>query len=332
MAPDAAALGGWLRLTWGAEAISVADLTPLGGGAIQENWQLDADVRGGTMAGRQALVLRLDAHSQLAVSHTRSAEFHLLAAARAAGVPVPEPLALCEDAAVVGRPFLVMRRLGGSADPRALTRDAPHPALVRALGAALARLHAIVPPRADLAFLPSPPGDAALARVAEIRALLDSLAAAEPGLEWGLAWLARNAPAAVPSVLCHRDFRTGNLLVDAGALAAVLDWEFAGWSDPAEDLGWVSATCWRFRRPDLEAGGLGTLGDMVEGYRDAGGVPPAPARIRYWQVMALARWAVIALGQAHRHRSGAEPSLELALTGHLVPELTLELLDLTPPE
>jgi hypothetical protein len=33
--------------------------------------------------------------------------------------------------------------------------------------------------------------------------------------------------------------------------------------------------------------------------------------VRYWEIMATVRWAVSALQQAARHRSGAEPSLEL---------------------
>jgi hypothetical protein len=45
--------------------------------------------------------------------------------------------------------------------------------------------------------------------------------------------------------------------------------------------------------------------------------------------MATARWAVIAHWQAARHRSGAQRCLELALTGHLAPELELELLTMT---
>ena len=51
--------------------------------------------------------------------------------------------------------------------------------------------------------------------------------------------------------------------------------------------------------------------------------------MRYWEVMAHVRWAIIALQQSHRHISGAEPSLELALIGHRVPELDLEILRLT---
>jgi hypothetical protein len=42
--------------------------------------------------------------------------------------------------------------------------------------------------------------------------------------------------------------------------------------------------------------------------------------------MATIRWAVIAADQAARHLSGQERSLELALTGHIVPELELDVL------
>ena len=41
--------------------------------------------------------------------------------------------------------------------------------------------------------------------------------------------------------------------------------------------------------------------------------------------MATVRWAVIALSR-RRATSGAEPSLELALTAHVVPVLELDLL------
>ncbi|MNH43538.1 hypothetical protein D3C79_1054700 [compost metagenome] len=51
--------------------------------------------------------------------------------------------------------------------------------------------------------------------------------------------------------------------------------------------------------------------------------------LRFWQVMAHLRWAVIALQQAERHVSGQQRSLELALTGRMVSELEQELLLLT---
>lgn len=322
-------LARWLRDRWAADAVEITALAPLSGGAIQENWRVAADVSGGPREGRHDLVLRLDAASTLPFSHGRAAEYHLLRAAHAAGVTAPEPVALCEEAGVLGRAFLLMRRVDGAADPRALTAAGPHPGLARGFGTELARLHRIRPPHAGLDCLAAPPRDAARARVHEMRGLLDGLDQGRPALEWGLNWLWRNAPAPRPVALCHRDFRTGNVLVRDGRVTAVLDWEFAGWSDPAEDLGWVTAPCWRFRRPDLEAGGIGGLAELLEGYAAAGAAPPEPERLRWWQVMAVARWAVIALWQGRRHRSEFERSLELALTAHLAPELELELLAMT---
>lgn len=322
-------LADWLRDAWQASGVQAEALAPLRGGAIQENWRLDVAVDGGPRAGAHALVLRLDAAALLPMSHGRGAEFALLSVAHAAGVSVPEPLALCTDARVLGRAFFLMRRVAGSADARALTTAGADAGLVRALGGELARLHRVMPPCPALGFLGPPPANAALARVAELHGLLDGLGDPRPALEWGLAWLVCHAPPPVRAVLCHRDFRTGNFLVHEGRVAAVLDWEFAAWSDPAEDFGWITAPCWRFRRPDLEAGGLGSLGDLAAGYAGDGGAVPDPDRLRWWQTMATARWAVIALWQAERHRSGVEPSLELALTAHLVPELELELLTMT---
>jgi aminoglycoside phosphotransferase (APT) family kinase protein len=206
-------------------------------------------------------------------------------------------------------------------------------ALARELGGNMARLHAVKPPVASLAFLGEPATDHARATIAGYRRDLDALTAVRgetwPVLEWGLAWCSRNAPAPLPPCLLHRDYRTGNYLVDEGALSAVLDWEFAGWGDAREDLGWMLARCWRFARPDLEAGGIGHAADFLAGYAAAGGRPTSAAETRYWQVMAHLRWAVIALQQAERHRSGAQRSLELALTAHIVPELELEILSLT---
>ncbi len=81
-------------------------------------------------------------------------------------------------------------------------------------------------------------------------------------------------PAPVAPRFIHRDFRTGNYMVDARGLTAILDWEFAGWGDPASDVGWFCAACWRFGRPDLEAGGVGSRAAFLRGYADGGGEAP----------------------------------------------------------
>ena len=56
------------------------------------------------------------------------------------------------------------------------------------------------------------------------------------------------------------------------------------------------------------------------------GKPVDLSLLPYWEVMGIMRWAVIALMQAERHLSGEQPSLELALTGRMLPEIELDLI------
>jgi len=116
--------------------------------------------------------------------------------------------------------------------------------------------------------------------------------------------------------------------VDSGALNGILDWEFAAWSDPDEDLGWFCARGWRFGRDQREAGGAGTREAFYRGYESASGVPPDAGAVAYWEVMAAVRWAILALQQGQRHLAGTQRSLELALTARLAPDMELDALNL----
>ncbi|MGD9510162.1 MAG: phosphotransferase family protein [Geminicoccaceae bacterium] len=324
------ALAEWLTRAAGARQAEVRRLERLGGGAIQENWALDVELDGGALDGRHALVLRTDAPTSVAVSWNRVQEYRILEVAHRAGVAVPEPIALCDDATVIGRAFYLMRRVEGEARGFRLVRDpallARGDELAGRLGAELAKLHRVAPPVAGLEFMPVPDGPAALARVAEYRAHLDALGSSEYVLEWALAWLQRHAPPAVAPRLIHADFRTGNYLVDQGELAAVLDWEFAAFGDPLEDLGWMLGRYWRFGAYEREAGGIGSREALFSGYEAEAGHSIDRAAVPYWEVMGTVRWAVIALQQAARHFVGSETSLELALTAHVLPVLELDLL------
>ncbi|MBL8700184.1 MAG: phosphotransferase family protein [Alphaproteobacteria bacterium] len=330
------ALEAWLAASLAARHVTIAAPTKLGGGAIQENWAIDAAVDGGPRDGSHAWVLRTDAPSRVAASLTRAQEYTLIAAAHDAGVTVPEPIALCADTSVLGRAFYVMRRIGGTAAGHLLVRDdrwrGDRVALVARLGGELARIHGIRPPRGDLDFLPMPDGPPARVAVARHRRWLDGYHMARPALEWGLRWLDRNAPPRPAQLtLLHGDFRTGNYMVDETGLTGILDWEFASWGDPLEDLGWFCARCWRFGADGREAGGIGAREDFYRAYEAAAGHAVDRAAVDYWETMAHARWAVIALMQGERHVSGEEPSLDLALTGRRVAELEYELLQRTTP-
>ncbi|BAV75240.1 aminoglycoside phosphotransferase [Pseudomonas chlororaphis subsp. aurantiaca] len=304
----------------------------LSGGAIQENWLLELQIDGGPWAGMQRWVLRSDAVSALPASLSRAEEFAVLSVVHRAGVKVPRPLWMCGDNRVIGRAFFLMEMVSGVAAGRLLSGQcAPtgNPQLAAELGANLARLHRLRPPSTELDFLPKPSATPAMATVLAYREFLDSLQSVYPVLEWGLRWCELNAPSESAVCLLHRDYRTGNYLASDEGLQGVLDWEFTGWGDAREDIGWFTARCWRFTRPDLEAGGIGQLDDFLRGYCEVSSLQIDREQLDYWQVMATLRWAVIALQQAQRHLSGEEPSLELALTARLLPELELEILRLT---
>ena len=321
-------LAAWLEEATGG-AVTVSDPRRLSGGAVQENWALDVSAREGALAGRHELVLRTDAPSSVSASMSRVEEYAVLEAAHGAGVTVPEPVVLCTDEGVLGRAFYLMRRVPGEAAAHRLVRDPEldGDALVRRLGEELGRLHAIRPPYPGLEFLPEPDLAPAPMRIQTYRGWLDTMKLARPTLEWALRWLERFAPPPGAITLCHGDFRTGNYMVHGGDLTGILDWEFAGWSEPEEDLGWFCARCWRFGREQREAGGIGEREAFYAGYEASSGVTVDRARIPYWEVMATVRWAVIALEQGQRHIGGEQRSLELALTGRMVPDLEMDALD-----
>ncbi|WP_299262058.1 phosphotransferase [uncultured Kushneria sp.] len=322
------ALSAWLAQQCGAEHVVIQSQRRLGGGAVQDNRLLEVVVTGGPMAGEQRWVLRSDARAPLAISASRKEEFGLLERAWHHGIRVPEPLWMCEEDSVLGRPFMIMRHVDGEASPRslvALAGDRALEPLVEDLGAELARIHAL--PLSDDDGHKS--DDVVSTQLADFHARLAQLDQPQPVLAWALRWLERHPPAPSNTVLAHNDFRTGNLMINAGRLEAVLDWEFAGPNAALADIGWFCAPCWRFGGPG-EAGGLGSIEAFLRGYENAGGERIDREQLDKWIILATLRWAVIALEQGARHDSGVQPDLELALTSHLLPGLELDLLRLIP--
>jgi aminoglycoside phosphotransferase (APT) family kinase protein len=273
---------------------------PLAGGALQRHWRIDVPVGGHI----ERLVLRRTA-SRVLDSLSRPAEFAVQQAAFATGVPTSEPLACGAD-------FLLMRHVPGSAEPAVALAVADPDGLARALAEALASLHRLTPARLSLRTL--------------YRATLYRRPRAHPVLEWALRALEQAPPPPARIALCHGDFRIGNVLIDDGRLAGVLDWEFARWSDPFEDLGWFCVRYWRRHAWTREAGGLVPRDAFLAHYARASGMPADPRRALYWELMGNLRWALIALAQADRGLE--EGSVEQAVKGRRLAEIEAEILTL----
>lgn len=327
--PDHGAIARYLTTACAAQQVRLNNIALLSGGAIQQNWQLDVDITGGPHAGVYTWVLRTDAPATVAASLPREREHAIISFAHAHGLLAPKPLFLCNDPAILGKPFFIMEKLPGVAAGHKVVRlPLDRAALARELAQAAARIHAIPLAQAHGA-LPFLKTYHARDVIKTCRDYLDILDEPHPVLEWGLRWCERRAPAEEETTFVHRDFRTGNYLVHDGKLAGLLDWEFAALGNPLEDIGWICAKCWCFRHEHHIVGGVAELSDFIPAYEAASGRKVTDESLRYWQVMAHIRWAIIALQQAQRHLSGVEPSLELALTGKIVAELEWDVLQLT---
>jgi aminoglycoside phosphotransferase (APT) family kinase protein len=297
-------------------------LRPIPGGASRETWLVEGD------SGRW--VLRRDppgAGSFVSLD----VEHGVISSAADAGVPVPRPLRF-EPAG--GRfenaGFLMAHVPGESVGPRVLRRDEyakTRPRLPAQLAEALARIHAMEVDR--LEGVAGPGGDPALAACELWEAELDAIGEPLPATEAGLRWLRLNAPPPPGRLaLVHGDFRLGNFIVSPQGLAAVIDWELCHVGDPAEDVGWLCVRSWRFGNDDRPVAGLGEVGEFLDAYEAAGGTPPEPERLRWWEAMGNVKWAVICARQAHDHLTGTRPSAELASLGRRICEPEWDLLQL----
>ena len=250
------------------------------------------------------LVLRGDIST--GTTHTTVVrEFPLLQEVHARGLPVPRPLLLEADAAVIGGAFILVTEiedatLAGFAfvEDRRMQRAAhpvPDAEFARELARTLARLHAIrhMPGTAVEAGNAAPQWTTPDAMIAD---WLKSWQTSEKGpfslvTDLSFAWLrAHPLPADRPRSVIHGDVSAHNILVRNGRLAALLDWETAREGDPAEDLGYCRL---------LLIEGVLPWQDFIAEYLSAGGDPRAcdPQAVNFWAVwtwaMAAARVTVV---------------------------------------
>jgi aminoglycoside phosphotransferase (APT) family kinase protein len=290
-------LRSWLASWQPGLDLAITEPVLLGGGSSKQNWAFDA-----TWAGVQRqLILRQDAERGV-VSTSLAVEAELMDALVGTGVPVPAVLGADTTGAVFGIPSIVVSRLPGRAD-RAVLRDADpfelgaegRLALAHQLADLLADVHAV--DAATLTgVLPDPGPDPAGHEVAHWTEQLAHERARGHGtaavLDDTLAWLGTHLPSPPPhQVLVHGDFRPANVLVEAGAVTALLDWELAHLGDPFDDLGWYTGAIYR-REHFLDGW---TLEDLLARYHERTGLAPDPERLRFWQVFSTFRLTLIAV-------------------------------------
>jgi aminoglycoside phosphotransferase (APT) family kinase protein len=288
-------------------AVSSAQL--VAGGASKEAWAVDlAD-------GSELLVRRALAGVIHRDTLTLEQEFRVLEAAHAAGVKVPRPVRYLGD--LDGREAFAMERVEGETIGRRIVRE-PRPELAEQMAEELAKIHGIPP----LDFLPS--GDV----IQRFYDELDSVGEPHPAIEYGLLWVRERLPRDREKTFCHGDFRLGNFVVSERGLEYVLDWEFAHFGDPVEDLAWPLVRAWRFGADERKLGGVGEAEPYLQRYADLTGREASREELLVWEVLGNVKWAIGCLTQSRRHLNGQDRSVEYAVLGRLAAEMEYELLNL----
>ena len=345
-------LEGWLSRELG-EPVCIESAERVGGGTGREIWKVAVTI---VRNGEPRRLLRLVRGETAPGSETglsRAGEFAVLRAAHEAGVLVPRPLLLCDDADVFVAPFFVTEFVqakvnteptdgdsggrggmfpllrassGETPGPSTLGCGLPNPDIAAQWGREIAKLHRITPQQAPLRALNEAPREVHGTRIDRYRRRLDMLGDPQPVLEWVMRQLERNAPEGTGTVLCHGAPGASSCVVEDDELVAILDWQWSRWSDPYEDIGEYCATCRRLALPRHDGTVDTARSGFFDGYRQESRRNINGDMVRYWEVMATLGRAVAALEQGHRFVAGGEGSVELALRSRRVAEMEIDLL------
>ena len=235
---------------------------------------------------------------------------HEVMRAIAGKAAVPEPVAFCEDPAILGAPFMLARFVDGVAITDTLPPAYPdNGATARKIGEALVDALAAVHRIDWRTTLPKgfgrPEGFVqrqierwlAVRRKDAVRAL--------PPLERLGQWLLDNLPDDDPATIIHCDYHLDNTLFDRTEprLLAIVDWEMATVGPPLLDVGlltmfWNRSEAKHRGFPTIQAvsnqAGAPSANDLAERWSAASGHPIA--NLAYYQAFAFWRLAAIVEG------------------------------------
>jgi aminoglycoside phosphotransferase (APT) family kinase protein len=269
--------------------------------------------------GAQSLVMRVEQPPRFGFwdGDQVENEFLVLQMVHEAGLPVPEPLWLETDTRHVGQKFLVSRRAPGSNVGSAVGASAaPSPAIIRDAIRQLVRIHQTRLDPADARLQASH-----LARWAQYRTMhaynvawiehwlhcirIKNLRPSPLSVRM-MEWLRANVPVCEEApALLHGDFGLHNILVEGDNVSAVLDWEYLGFGDPAEDI----ALLW------ISLGGAMSKDAIMAIYRECGGRAISEYRLRYFDVLYSMKFMVPAENAARLFEDSDEASIGLCRYG-----------------
>jgi aminoglycoside phosphotransferase (APT) family kinase protein len=307
------ALAAWMDGQGLGEAAPITDVERITGGTQNVLLRL-------TRAGRTYVLRRPPPHKRANSDETMRREARVLAALAGTDVPHPGLIAACGDEAVLGAAFYLMEPVDGFNPTLGLPE--PHrsdAAVQHEMGLSMADAIAALG-RVDVAAVGlddfGKPDGWLERQVERWRSHLASYDAIEgyrgragiPDVERVATWLDQRRPARWRAGLIHGDFHFANVLIrrDAGAVAAIVDWELATVGDPLLDLGHLLATWPGPGSPMAVPGaGLPARDEVIARY--AAGSDRPLDDVDWYQVLACYRLGIILEGTNARADAGLAP-------------------------
>ena len=262
-------------------------------------------------------------------AHAVDREFRVLSALAAENFPVPTPLALCEDASVIGTMFYVMAFVPGRVFWDCTMPDllpAERAAVFDSVNATLARLHRFNPGSLGLGNFGRPGGYFARQIARWSQQYEASRNTDIPEMEKLIAWLPVNVPADDGlSTLVHGDYSFHNVLIHPREprVVAVVDWELSTIGHPLGDLTYHMMDWYRpvgvdlrgtLVGQDLRALGIPTFDEYVALYCERSGfrIDGSAAFYRAYNLFRVAAILQGVVGRLQRGNAAASNAEDVA--------------------
>lgn len=286
-----------------------------------------------TLGDREYVLRRPPFGSKVKSAHDMKREFTVLSGLSRVYPPAPEPVLFCDDDAVLGADFYLMKRIRGVIHRNRRPEDfSMAPEEVRRACETfvenLVRLHSIDYEAAGLSDLRREGEFVERQVLGWAKRYVGSQTDDIPDIEAVSKWLQERIPPDVGAVVVHNDYKFDNLVFDpddGSRIIGVLDWEMATIGDPLLDLG-VALGYWAESEDEEEIkvvqcflttqpGALNRL-EIAELYSKLSG-RPIP-ELTFYYVFALFKLATIVQQIFYRFAQGLTQDPRFATMIHMV--------------
>lgn len=325
---DPGALSDWFAKQTGRPG--ELQVEPMRGGGSCEMFALAS-------GGERFVVRRAPLAAVSDTAHNVVREFKVIGALAGHNVRVPEVLAACDDASVLGAPFYVMRYVDGEVIRRKLPDhyiDNPEvqPAIGEEIIDALVELHAFDWRGTAMEDLSKP--ERFLERQVERwTTQLETYRSRDlPGIDEVARWLERNRPTAGDLTVMHGDYKVDNAIYSKNLpprILTLVDFEMTTVGDPLIDLAWCMIF-WPEEGNLIAIAAPGNPGGMDAGYcqhphelveRYAQKTGRSMGDFQWYQAFAAWKLAIVLEGSYAKFLSGESKNPNHEFFGFVVDQL-----------